>query len=185
MEMSRRPWHRRPKEPNTWYDRFVTYYLTTPATRRTVDAAYRQSSAKASRAKQASGAWYRNSQRWQWAERAEAYDADQRDSLLRAIEEERLEDRRRRIDVMKAVRTRLVQALRELDPTEAGWSQVVHGAVAVNAELRKEYSDEPEARSPDSTTPTGRATAADLDDLTDDQLEAIEKAARIMAGHRD
>ena len=181
----RRPWHRMPKEPNTWYDRFVTYYLTMPATRRSIDAAYRQSSAKARKAKQASGAWYRHAKAWQWMERAEAYDADQRAQLLKAIEEERLEDRRRRIDVMKAVRTRLVQALRELDPTEAGWSQVVHGAVAVNAELRKEYSDEPEARSPDSATPAGRHTAADLDDLTDDQLAAIEAAARIMEGHRD
>jgi hypothetical protein len=105
--------------------------------------------------------------------------------LLQAYEEERLEDRRRRIDVMRAVRTRLVQALERLDPGAATWAQVVHGTVAVNRELRKEYSDEPGARSPDSTTPTGRPTAADLDDLTDDQLEAIEKAARIMEGHRD
>ena len=176
----RRPWHRRPKEPNQWYDRFVTYYLTTPASRRSVDAAWRQGSGSSSKAKQASGAWYRAAKKWQWQERAEAYDEDQRGLLLKAVEEERLEDRRRRIDVMKAVRARLVQALKALDPQDAGWSQVVHGAVAVNAELRKEYSDEPDTRAPDSATPARRATAADLDDLTDDQLEAIERAARIM-----
>ena len=176
----RKPWHRRPKEPNVWYDRFVNHYLTIPATRRSIDAAFRSAQAPTSKAKQASGAWYRSAKAWSWIQRAEAYDADQRQKLLAAYEEERLEDRRRRLDVMKAARAKLVQALKSLDPTAAGWGQVVHGMVAVNSELRKEYNDEPDGRMQDMTP--SRATAADLDDLTDEQLDLIEKAARLLEG---
>ena len=183
MAVTTKTWLRRPKEPNQWYDRFFQYYLTTPATRRSVDAAWRQATGKSSKNQQASGAWYRAAKRWDWQVRAEAYDEEGRRVQLKAIEQEKLEDRRRRIDVMKAARAKLVQALKELDPKDATWAQVVHGTVAVNNELRKEYSDEPESRSPSSATPAAPDyRAVDLDKLTDDQLVAIERAAEIMEG---
>jgi len=178
--MAKHPWSRQTGEPSVWYDRFHQLYLLVPATERSVSRAWR-SAAVDRENKRVSGAWEKRARDHRWADRAAAYDDHMRRRIQAAYEKERMDDRRRRIDVGRAVRTRLVQALKELDPTTAGWGQVVNGVVAINAELRKEYNDDPEART-DQATPAGRTTAADLDDLTDEELEAIEAAARIMAG---
>jgi hypothetical protein len=88
----------------------------------------------------------------------------------------RREDHRRRIEVLKATRARVLEALAALDVSEAKWSQIIQGVVAINGELRKEYG----ADSAPAEIPVASIRPSDLDGLTDEQLDAVEAAARIL-----
>ena len=179
--MSSKPPKRLQGESALWYGRFCDYYLPMEPTERSVDAAYRKSLPPGRKQPvKASSGWYRASQRDSWIERAAAWDQTQRDQLLDDLVQERREDHRRRIEVLKATRARVLEALAALDVSEAKWSQILQGIVAINAELRKEYG-----AGSDSTPaeiPVASLRPSDLDGLTDEQLDAVEAAARILEG---
>lgn len=164
-------------ESALWYGRFCDYYLPMEATDRSVDAAFRRSLPPGRKQpRQPSSGWYRASQKYNWMDRAAVWDQSQRDQLLDDLVQERREDHRRRIEVLKATRARVLEALAALDVSEAKWSQIIQGVVAINGELRKEYGGD----SAPAEIPVASLRPSDLDGLTDEQLDAVEAAARIM-----
>ena len=166
-------------EPVKWHHFFVACYLPQEPGRRTVDAAWRSSSATLKDAKKpASSAWYRAAKKYKWVERAEEWAKRHRQELIASLLAERTQDHRRRIDSLKAARARILEALVALEVEEAKWGQIIHGLIGVNAELRKEYAAAEEDEAPATLEPSARAS--DLDNLTDDQLDAIERAAQII-----
>ena len=175
--MTSKPPERLEGESALWYGRFCDYYLPMEPTERSVDGAYRKSIVPGRKAgARASTPWYRAAQRSNWIERAAAWDQIQRDQLLDDLVQERREDHRRRIEVLKATRARVLEALAALDVSEAKWSQIIQGIVALNGELRKEYG----ADSAPAEIPVASIRPSDLDGLTDEQLDAVEAAARIL-----
>jgi hypothetical protein len=175
--MTSKPPERLEGESALWYGRFCDYYLPMEPTERSVDGAYRKSIVPGRKAgARASTPWYRASQKYNWIERAAAWDQIQRDQLLDDLVQERREDHRRRIEVLKATRARVLEALAALDVSEAKWSQIIQGVVAINGELRKEYG----ADSAPAEIPVASIRPSDLDGLTDEQLDAVEAAARIL-----
>jgi hypothetical protein len=67
-------WGRRPGEPLTWFRRFERYRLMEPV--RSVAAVFREEKGKNGR-DEAPGRWYEEAKKWQWEERAAAWDAFQ------------------------------------------------------------------------------------------------------------
>jgi len=91
------PWSRQVNEPARWYARFETYRLLGPT--RTLEEAFRVAVANAGLTDERYGgssprpgqAWYNAARKWQWQERAEAWDEVER-ARLRASEEARRYD---------------------------------------------------------------------------------------------
>src|SRR5262249_9966141 len=69
-------WDRLPDEPANWYARFEAYRLAGP--QRTLEGVW-TAEAKRSKAKRPGSDWYQAAKRWRWQERAEAWDAAQRE----------------------------------------------------------------------------------------------------------
>lgn len=140
------PWDRRPGEPGLWWGRFLLYRDLGP--KRAIRETYqRDREARGRRrSEQISGAWYRAAVQWEWKKRADAWDVAERERLEEEREALRLEDRAARIEILKAARFKLVQALDKLKPEDASWTEVYSGLKMVNGELRAEHDDEPKQR---------------------------------------
>jgi hypothetical protein len=174
------PWDRQPGEPALWYNRFDTLYRPL-GPERSLLAAYNTWRVQKGKERRSGGigrAWTRNAQRWNWRERAEAWDAAQREQLLAEEAEERRVDRQQRIKLLKAYRARLVQVIQKLDPQGARWSEVTAGLRMVNEELRTEYGDQP-AQAGLKIEQTVNVSFPE--DVSDEELEAIEAALRAQA----
>lgn len=77
-------WERRADEPELWYDRFTVYRLLGPT--RTLPAAYALvNRLQGRRAARTAARWEKPAQRWEWAQRAAEYDAEQ--ARLRQVDE--------------------------------------------------------------------------------------------------
>ena len=136
-------WDRLPGEPNRWYERFETYRLLGPD--RSVDAAFRAHAGRqpASPAcpdrppARANRHWYAAVARWRWAERSEAWDAEQR-AVIRAHEEARRFDaRQRRLERIERLQGDVFAAL-----TTADLSQVTHEqAMSLLPQLRLLFTE--------------------------------------------
>lgn len=87
------PWDRQPDEPTLWFSRFEAYRLAGPG--RTFEATYREDGKGQKKAAEITGAWRKAAEKYQWRERAAAWDMAQ-------IE-------RRRADDEEAYRRRLQQ----------------------------------------------------------------------------
>ena len=92
-EATPKPYDQRPGEPDKWYDHFFRYCKMGPS--RSLDRCYRQVTTRwddlpdppGSGTIRAPGAWKRNSTEFDWARRASAWDADQRQRNLERQEE--------------------------------------------------------------------------------------------------
>lgn len=95
------PWDQRPDEPAKWYGRFLLYLGLGP-TRTAVGARreyYRKENRPVARASNANWGYYAN--RWQWAERARAWDIYQLHLLGASERNARNALHHRRVDVME------------------------------------------------------------------------------------
>jgi hypothetical protein len=84
-----------------WYDRFVRHYLS-KGSGRSVQGAYNEYEVGKGRNRSAADAplsWRRNAEKWEWAKRAEAYDADLRAKDAVIWEQRRLELQQRDWDI--------------------------------------------------------------------------------------
>jgi hypothetical protein len=114
---------RLPHEPDRWYARFELFRSLGPA--RTIDAAYRIAAIRDNlHAKRPGALWYDNARRWQWRERAQAWDNNQRENLRNLEADRRFDAREQRLDMID----RLLQEsyhflskieLSRLDPDQA------------------------------------------------------------------
>jgi hypothetical protein len=175
----REPWQRQPGEPAMWYNRFDACYRPL-GPERSLLAAYNvwRKEAQKSATKSVAKSWQLNARKWDWQERAEAWDAAERERLHAEEAEERRKDRRQRIELLKDYRARLTQVIQELDPKDAKWAEVTAGLRMVNEELRTEYGDQP-AQQELRIEQTLNLNFPE--DVSDEELEAIEAALRAQA----
>jgi hypothetical protein len=80
-------------------------------------------------------AWQARIARWEVLERRRA---------LEKLDEERLQDRLKRIQVLQAYRSQLIKAMSLLGPGTADWKDVTSGLKLVTTELRREFGDDVE-----------------------------------------
>ena len=119
----RHPWEPLPGEPARWYARFETFRSL--GAHRTLEAAYRlYAEREGLSATRPGAAWYAAAQQWQWAARAAAWDAVERERLRTQEEERRFDSREQRLSridrVLGAAFDLLVLAdLPHLDQVEA------------------------------------------------------------------
>jgi hypothetical protein len=163
-----------------WYNRFDAYYRPLGPERSLLATynAWREKAGKSGKKSRVPSSWDRNAQKWNWRERAEAWDAAERERLHAEEAEERRKDRRQRIELLKDYRARLTQVIRELDPRDAKWAEVTAGLRMVNEELRTEYGDQP-AQQELRIEQTLNLNFPE--DVSDEELEAIEAALRAQA----
>ena len=113
-------WDRLPGESGLWYERFDIYRLA--GSGRSLDATYRLVSDRTEG--RAGAVWRKTAEKWRWQERAEAWDAVEREKLRAEEEERRRAAREERLKLLgearKAVWTGLENAnLAKLSEEEA------------------------------------------------------------------
>ncbi len=139
-------WDRREGEPARWYARFEAYRLAGPS--RSYLATYNAERSKRSpgrpQAFRVPSSWRAAAQKWEWQARAEAWDAEAQACARASHEQDREEDHRLRLEILKAFRVKLVQALQKLDPASADWRDVSAGLLMVNREIRLEMGEDPD-----------------------------------------
>ena len=141
-------WARQPGEPINWFRRFEAFRMMPD---RSVLGCYRQwllaqappgdlaRRGAIQRRVATPRSWREAARIWRWRQRAEDWDIAESQRIAREFEAERAEDRRRRLDVLRAYRAKLTQALAMLDPRDATWKVVTEGLAMVTKELRTEY----------------------------------------------
>lgn len=127
-------WNRQPNEPAIWYCRFDAYRLIGPA--RNLDKAYTLAKSSEGLVGQRPGsAWHKNSERFCWTERAEAWDAEEREKLRADEAIRRFDARQRRLSAIQKLQEHAYAAL-----SVANLSQLDEaGARLVLPELRRLY----------------------------------------------
>lgn len=91
-------------------------------------------------------AWYRAFKRWKWKKRAEAWDEAEVERRRIEGEQDRLEERERRRDLLKGYRGKIARAIGALNPEDARWGEVTKAVETLAQESRAEYDDEPTQR---------------------------------------
>lgn len=140
-----RLWDRQASEPSRWFYRFDTYYRPI-GPERSLLGAYRTwhqaDKGRKSQSVSAPTSWRMAAEKWRWAERAEAWDVQQRLARLKDEDEARRKNRERRVALLNATLARASDALIKLDATDAKWSDVVAAIKLAVQELRHEYGDD-------------------------------------------
>lgn len=147
------PWEQREGEPDIWFGRFQKYLLLGP--NRTLVAGYRAGARHKKKTRQSAekrahqgvpGAWRNAARKWEWLERAAAWDAVGRERLLAEYERDREVDRFERVRLLKAYRDKIEAALKKLTARGATYMNVTFGLQMVTKELRAEFDQEPAQR---------------------------------------
>ncbi len=107
-------WDRLPNEPVLWYDRFDTFRLL--GTGRNLDAAYR--ACRKIESGRAGAVWRKNAEKWNWQERAEAWDAAERERFRAEDEERRRVAREARIELLQSARAGAWKAIQNAHLSE-------------------------------------------------------------------
>lgn len=138
-------WERLISEPARWFYRFDTYYRALGPERSLLTAYrlwYQAEKGRKSAAVSAPTSWREAAERWQWEDRAEAWDIGQRLERLKEEDEARRKSRERRLAVLNAVMARASDALVKLKADDARWSDVIAAIRLAVQELRHEYGDD-------------------------------------------
>jgi hypothetical protein len=109
------PWERRPGEPNLWYARFERYRLAGSSRSLLGSVNADRQSRGAAKTRSTPQAWAKNANRWQWRERAEAWDECQRQQARLAHAEAVEEMNRRHLQEAKALQSKAIQRLKSLN----------------------------------------------------------------------
>jgi hypothetical protein len=108
--MSNQIWWRQKGEPGLWFARYEHYRLLGP--RRTLDRAYQLAKTLENlKGVRPGAAWLQTAKRWQWRERAEAWDEQERQLFLQGEEARRIDARRRRLEMIEAAQEQAFAAL--------------------------------------------------------------------------
>jgi hypothetical protein len=132
-ESYRQPWEQMDGEPNLWFGRFQVYLGLGPM--RSVKAAVTAAAAGpeagtgtgsgtgAGKPRKSSGIWSRHGRVWRWRERAQAWDAQQRNLLAVAERNSRAALKSRRLDVIGDYLDVVREVLNKADLEEADKAQ--------------------------------------------------------------
>jgi hypothetical protein len=83
---------------------------------------------------------------YHWQERVREWDANTAAVIEKKWQADKAEDKRIRINYLKAFRAKIGAAMEALKPTDASWGEVSGALKMVIAELRAEHDDEPVQR---------------------------------------
>lgn len=97
-----------------------------------------------------------------WADRSKAFDIGQHEKEIADYEEARKEERRLRIQLLRATRSILSERLACIATDDLDWNALLRGIKVVVEELRKEFDDEPMLK-----------VVAMFSDMTDDDLRSF------------
>jgi len=128
------------------------------------------------------------SRRYEWQARVARYEQLLQEQELAAFAADRLEWRKKRLDITKAHFGKIARAMQEFDAAGVTLSQLTSAIKTVNEELRKEFGDEVqrvELTGRDGGAVQVQRTEIDYDSMTDTQLEAIVVAARAFREAQD
>lgn len=167
-DSDRQPWDIQDNEPFIWFARFEQFRLLGP--RRTMQALW--NSLPAPRGINVSPHWTKSAREWNWYQRAAAWDLQVLTDKRRQFSDEAEADKQTRIQIIKAARNKLVQALNTLDPTTAKFSEVFNALKIVMDELRNEYDDQPTQRHKLSESEADLAIADALEKLASRRQDA-------------
>jgi hypothetical protein len=139
----RESWDRQAEEPNRWFSRFERYRLAGPG--RSLLGAVNAEQAEKGKNKRGwiPGAWSRAAARWNWRDRAEAWDEHDRQQARQAHAQDVEEMNRRHIHEAQALQNRAVQRLKSLDPSELSASDTLRYFVEAT-KLERTARGEPE-----------------------------------------
>jgi hypothetical protein len=109
------PWESQPGEPNLWFARFESYRLTGAG--RTLLGAVNTEQANRGKQRQTRipGAWSRAFARWRWRQRAEAWDAHERQKAREDHAKGVAEMNQRHTQVAMALQAKAVERLKSLE----------------------------------------------------------------------
>lgn len=130
-------------EPQIWFERFEIYRML-GAKRSMLKA--ENASRKAAQMRptgQPSGSWKEAAEKWHWKARAQAWDDSETERRREEWEEERQGEKRERIQIWRAYRAKLLQALATIDIKEAKWYDITQGLKISMESLAGEYDDLP------------------------------------------
>jgi len=127
-------WNRQSDESAIWYSRFEAFRLIGPS--RNLDKAYNLAKSSEGLAGNRPGsAWYKNSERFGWTGRAEAWDTEEREKLRADEAIRRFDARQRRLSAIQKLQEHAYAAL-----SVANLSQLDEAAARlVLPELRRLY----------------------------------------------
>jgi hypothetical protein len=111
-------WDRQAEEPNLWFSRFERYRLAGPGRSLRAVINVEQADKGEKRHRSIPGAWSRAATRWQWRERAEAWDEHERQQACAAHAREVEEMNSRHIQEAQALQNKAIQRLKSLDHEE-------------------------------------------------------------------
>jgi hypothetical protein len=98
-------WDKKPGEPAFWYARFHAYLMLGPS--RSLLKAYNAERSRKDpdkpRTYALSEGWQKSAVRWKWKKRAEAYDEEERQRVLREAEDRRYKQREREWELSEAM----------------------------------------------------------------------------------
>lgn len=166
------PWERQPGEPNRWYARFEAYRLAGPS-RSLLGSVNADRQGRGKKSRSIPQAWAANARRWRWQERAEAWDAFQRQQTRLAHFQEVQEMNRRHLQEAKALQSTAIQRLKSLNLDLLSPADVLRFCIE-SAKLERTALGEPQTIEEQRLTgPGGGPVAFTLEDAVraDQELE--------------
>lgn len=144
------PWERREDETPTRYFAFSCYRDLGPG--RTLQAAWDVYRMERGNKGDSPSSTFRDwSANHDWVDRAAAYDDYVSRQIREALEQERIRDKRRRVELLQAYREQIAEAMTSLNPGDLDFKEATKALKAVTQELRKEFDDEPTQRVEEET----------------------------------
>lgn len=142
-EVQAKPWEQLEGESTLWFDRFEQYRLQGP--RRTMMEVYHnyRASKNMPKARRASGPWKDAYHGFQWRERAAAWDRYMFQVRQEEWEQERIQAKRTRIELLDKFREKVEQIINGINPQDARWPDAIAAVKAVMGESRAEFYDVP------------------------------------------
>jgi hypothetical protein len=142
-----RPWERVPNEPAYWYKKFLVYRdMPHPRSIRGAFLYEQAYHAPGGKVRSFAGPeWYDNSKKFQWQDRADAWDIWQIEQRERDRTRERIEEQIHRKELREKLRMKVHDFLDASDPTQRDamrdFPRLVEAGISLNEESRKEYGD--------------------------------------------
>jgi len=125
-------WERKPDESHKAYEAFSIYRDMG------INRNVRAVAQKLNKSLTIIGRW---SSRYNWVERAGAYDDYYGKLERQAIERGRIASKKKRIKILETYQDNLVEAMQNLDNNGASWSDITRGLAMVMRELRAEFGE--------------------------------------------
>jgi hypothetical protein len=137
------PWEQQAGEPNRWFARFETFRLAGPSRTMLASVNADRFARGANRSRSIPQAWAKNARRWQWSERAQAWDHAQRKEVRLARARDIEEMNRRHLHEAQALQSKAFQRLKSLELERLSPADVLRFCIE-SAKLERTVMGEPE-----------------------------------------